>query len=117
LIINYLFDKKKGKLFFTGFFFECECLWRSEKKSAVVAGRVLNFGTKEGNIGQTDRVVDYMCFSPLRRKTSELEGEEYTSSGKKFFLFIGHEVLFYEMPFLHRARRNYVCGAVRRSQQ
>jgi hypothetical protein len=29
---------------------------------------------------QTDREADYMCFSPLRRKTSELEGEEeYTS--------------------------------------
>jgi hypothetical protein len=27
-----------------------------------------------------DREADYMCFSPLRRKTSELEGEEeYTS--------------------------------------
>jgi hypothetical protein len=41
----------------------------------VVAGPVLNFGTKEG----TDREADYMCFIPLRRKTSELEGEEYTS--------------------------------------
>jgi hypothetical protein len=47
----------------------------SQKKAAVVAGRVLNFGTKEG----TDREADYMSFSPLRRKTSELEGEEYTS--------------------------------------
>jgi hypothetical protein len=29
---------------------------------------------------QTDREADYMCFCPLRRKTSELEGEEeYTS--------------------------------------
>jgi hypothetical protein len=28
----------------------------------------------------TDREADYMCFSPLRRKTSKLEGEEeYTS--------------------------------------
>jgi hypothetical protein len=27
---------------------------------------------------ETKREVDYMCFSPLRRKTSELEGEEYT---------------------------------------
>jgi hypothetical protein len=25
---------------------------------------------------QTDKEADYMCFSPLRRKTSELEGEE-----------------------------------------
>jgi hypothetical protein len=33
------------------------------------------------------------------------------NSGKKFFLFIKHEVLFYETPFLHRARRNYLCGA------
>jgi hypothetical protein len=47
----------------------------SQKKAAVVAGRVLNFGTKEG----TDREADYMCFSPLRGKTSKLEGEEYTS--------------------------------------
>jgi hypothetical protein len=31
--------------------------------------------------------------------------------GKKFFLFIEHEVLFYETPFLHRATRIYVCGA------
>jgi hypothetical protein len=31
--------------------------------------------------------------------------------GKKFFLFIEHEVLFYETPFLHRARRIYFCGA------
>jgi hypothetical protein len=54
-----LFDKKKDKLFFTGFF-----LAREQK-----------------------------------------------NSGKKFFLFIGHEVLFYETPFLHRPRRNYVCGA------
>jgi hypothetical protein len=45
----------------------------SRKKSAVVAGRVLNFGAR------TDREADYMCFSPLRRKTSELEGEEYSS--------------------------------------
>jgi hypothetical protein len=29
---------------------------------------------------------------------------------KKVFSFIGHEVLFYETPFLHRATRNYVCG-------
>jgi hypothetical protein len=29
---------------------------------------------------RTDREADYMCFSPLRRKTSELEDEEeYTS--------------------------------------
>jgi hypothetical protein len=29
---------------------------------------------------RTDREADYMCFSPLRRKTSKLEGEEeYTS--------------------------------------
>jgi hypothetical protein len=29
---------------------------------------------------QASREADYMCFSPLRRKTSELEGEEeYTS--------------------------------------
>jgi hypothetical protein len=48
----------------------------SQKKSAVVAGRVLNFGTKKGV--RIDREADYMCFSPLRRKTSELEGEEYT---------------------------------------
>jgi hypothetical protein len=25
---------------------------------------------------RTDREADYMCFSPLRRNTSELEGEE-----------------------------------------
>jgi hypothetical protein len=36
---------------------------------------------------------------------------EQKNSGKKFFLFIEHEVLFYETPFSHRARRNYVCGA------
>jgi hypothetical protein len=36
---------------------------------------------------------------------------EQKNSGKKFFLFIEHEVLFYEMPFLQRARRIYVCGA------
>jgi hypothetical protein len=36
---------------------------------------------------------------------------EQKNSGKKFFLFMGHEVLFYETSFLHRARRNYVCGA------
>jgi hypothetical protein len=36
---------------------------------------------------------------------------EQKNSGKKFFLFIEHEVLFYETPFLHRARRIYVCGA------
>jgi hypothetical protein len=47
---NYLFDKKKGKLFFTVFF-----LAREQK-----------------------------------------------NSGKKFFLFIEHGVLFYETPFLHR---------------
>jgi hypothetical protein len=29
---------------------------------------------------------------------------------QKFFLFIEHEVLFYETPFLHRTRRIYVCG-------
>jgi hypothetical protein len=33
------------------------------------------------------------------------------NSGKTFFIFIEHEVLFYETPFLHRARRIYVCGA------
>jgi hypothetical protein len=36
---------------------------------------------------------------------------EQKNSGKKFFLFIKHEVLFYVAPFLHRARRNYLCGA------
>jgi hypothetical protein len=35
---------------------------------------------------------------------------EQKKSGKKFFLFIGHEVLFYETPFLHGARQIYVCG-------
>jgi hypothetical protein len=39
---------------------------------------------------------------------------EQKNSGKKFFLFIGHEVLFYETPFLHGTRRNYVCGAIRK---
>jgi hypothetical protein len=45
---------------------------------------------------------------------------EQKNSGKKFFLFIGHEVLFYETPFLHRPRRNCLWRnqkAVRRSQQ
>jgi hypothetical protein len=37
--------------------------------------------------------------------------QEQKNSGNKFFLFIEHEVLFYETPFLYRARRNYVCGA------
>jgi hypothetical protein len=50
---------------------------RSEE-IAVVAGRVLNFGTKEGTTAFEPIEADYMCFSPLRRKTSELEGEEYT---------------------------------------
>jgi hypothetical protein len=36
---------------------------------------------------------------------------EQKNSGKKFFLLIEHEVLFYETPFLHRATRIYVCGA------
>jgi hypothetical protein len=39
---------------------------------------------------------------------------EQKKNGKKFFIFIEHEVLFYETPFLHRARRNYVCGAIRK---
>jgi hypothetical protein len=39
---------------------------------------------------------------------------EQKNSGNKLFLFIGHEVLLYETPFLHRARRNYVCGAIRK---
>jgi hypothetical protein len=39
---------------------------------------------------------------------------EQKNSGKKF---IGHEVLFYETPFLHRARRNYVCGAIRKQSE
>jgi hypothetical protein len=34
----------------------------SQKKTAIVGGRVYF------------READYMCFSPLRRKTSELEG-------------------------------------------
>jgi hypothetical protein len=42
---------------------------------------------------------------------------EQKNSGKKFFLFIGHEVLFYEKPFLYRARRNYVCGAIRKQSE
>jgi hypothetical protein len=40
---------------------------------------------------------------------------EQKYSGKKFFLFIEHEVLFYERPFLHRARRNYVYGSQKKS--
>jgi hypothetical protein len=32
--------------------------------------------------------------------------------GNKFFLFIEHEVLFYETPFLHRTRRNFVCAVI-----
>jgi hypothetical protein len=37
----------------------------------------------------TDRKADYMCFSPLRRKTSELEGEEefHEKTVKKLFIF------------------------------
>jgi hypothetical protein len=42
---------------------------------------------------------------------------EQKNSGKKFFLFIGHEVLFYETPFLHRTRRNYVCGAIKKQRE
>jgi hypothetical protein len=82
-------QKNSGKKFFLFIehevlFYETPFLQRARrndvcgairKKSAVVVGRVLNFGTKEG----TNREADYMCFSPLRRKTSELEGEEYTS--------------------------------------
>jgi hypothetical protein len=77
----------------------------SQKKSAVVAGPVLNFGTwalfyriwsfvlwndffrvrartLSANQATTeaadrgDREADYMCLSPLQRKTSKLEGEE-----------------------------------------
>jgi hypothetical protein len=39
------------------------------------------------------------------------------NSGKKFFLIIEHEVLFYETPFLHPARTNYVCGANRKQSE
>jgi hypothetical protein len=42
---------------------------------------------------------------------------EQKNSGKKFFLFIRHKVLFYETPFLHPARRNYVCGAIRKQSE
>jgi hypothetical protein len=66
------------RLFYTAFD-ESMSVARSESSAAVVVGRVLNFGTKRRyNIVRTDREADYMCFSPLRRKTSELEGEEYT---------------------------------------
>jgi hypothetical protein len=67
-----LFDKKKGKLFFTGFFF----------KRAVLA-RVRRV---EGGA----RVLKQLFLA-----------REQKNSGKKFFLFIEHEVLFYETPFLH----------------
>jgi hypothetical protein len=33
---------------------------------------------------RTDREADYMCFSPLRRKTSELEGEEKYTRRARF---------------------------------
>jgi hypothetical protein len=71
---NYLFDKKKGKLFFTFFF--------SAKK------------------------IKQLFLAREQKK-----------GGKKFFLFIGHEVLFYGTPFLHCARRNYVCGAIRKQSE
>jgi hypothetical protein len=70
-----LFDKKKGKLVFTGFF-------SSAKKSCFIT-------SAPGGRG----------------------GGRQKNSGKKFFLFIEHEVLFYETPFLHSARRIFVCGA------
>jgi hypothetical protein len=46
-----------------------------------------------------------------KKKGKLFLAREQKNSGKKFFLFIEHEVLFYETPFLHRARGNYVCSA------
>jgi hypothetical protein len=42
---------------------------------------------------QTDREADYMCFSPLQRKTSKLEGEEeYTSRLVSGIYVIGDKI-------------------------
>jgi hypothetical protein len=79
-VYNYLFDKKKGKLFFTGFFSSAD----PSPPGALVIKQLF-----------------------LAR--------EQKNSGKKFFLFMEHEVLFYETPFLQRASRNYVCGACERT--
>jgi hypothetical protein len=81
-----LFDKKKGKLFFTVFF-------SSAKKSCFIT-------SVPGGGGVGARVIKQLF---LARKQK--------NRGKKFFLFIEHEVLLYETPFLQRASRNYVCGA------
>jgi hypothetical protein len=60
---NYLFDNDMISAMKFGFF----------KRLASARDR------RRYNIVRTDREADYMCFSPLQRKTSELEGEEYTS--------------------------------------
>jgi hypothetical protein len=41
---------------------------------------------------------------------------EQKKQGKKLFLFIGHEVLFFKTTCI-RARRNYVCGAIRKQSE
>jgi hypothetical protein len=50
----------------------------SRKSSPAVDG-----ATAAQTLGQCNKPIErpiYMCFSPLRRKTSELEGEEYNEA-------------------------------------
>jgi hypothetical protein len=76
----YLFDKKKVVLFLSDMKF---CFFKG-LASAIEEGTT-SFVPGIHVIGdqmpkQTDREADYMCFSPLQRKTSKLKGEEeYTS--------------------------------------
>jgi hypothetical protein len=57
------------------------------------------------------KLLFFTVFFSSAKKGTSLFSTRTKKQWKKVFLFIEHEVLFYETPFLHRARRNYVCGA------
>jgi hypothetical protein len=66
------------------------------------------------NVYSASAAENEITICSIKRKEnffSPFLAREQKKQWKKFFLFIGHKVLFFETPVLHRARRDYVCGA------
>jgi hypothetical protein len=77
---NYLFDKNKGKLFFTAFFHRFFSSAKISRFIISVGGEVGSRYDRGRGLRPADREADYRCLRPLQRKTSELEREEEYSS-------------------------------------
>jgi hypothetical protein len=84
--------KKGGKKLF--FFFGHEVLFYERTFSASALEHRVQITLRQIGVmpKQTDREANYMCFSPLRRKTSKLEGEEVIVGSFPVIYVIGNKI-------------------------